>query len=102
MSNRAKIIFSVTAIVLILILLGMTPLNFVHKIGAGCPFSKGKQALKCNPCPFDSILTQEDHGIAVLPLAFSADASIHLSGLEVFDSPLTTSNSPLSAVPLRC
>ena len=80
----------------------MTPLNFVHKIGAGCPLSQGKQALKCNPCPFHSIISQEDHGIAGLPSTLLDDTTVHLPSLEVFNSRSITSNSPLSVVPLRC
>jgi hypothetical protein len=102
MSNRSKIIFSVTAILLIPILFGMTPLNFVQKIGAGCPFSQGKQTLTCNPCPFNSVISQEDHGIAGLPSTLFVVASIDLPGFEVLNSYAITSNSPLSVVPLRC
>jgi len=102
MSNRSKIIFSVTAILLIPILLGMTPLNFVHKIGAGCPLSQDKQALKCNPCPFHSIISQENHGITDLPSALLDSTSIHLPNFEVLNSHSITSNSSLSVVPLRC
>jgi hypothetical protein len=102
MSNRSKIIFSVTAILLIPILLGMTPLNMVQKIGAGCPFSQGKQALTCNPCPFNSIISQEDHGIADLPSTLFVGTSIDLPGFEVLNSHAITSNSLLSPLPLRC
>jgi len=102
MSNRLKIIFSVTAILLIPILLGMTPLNLAQKIGAGCPFSQSKQVLTCNPCPFHSIISQEDHGIADLPSTLFVGTSIHLPNFEIFNSHSITSNSPLSVVPLRC
>ena len=102
MSNGSKIIFSVSAILLIPILLGMTPLNLAQRIGAGCPLSQGKQALTCNPCPFNSIFSQEDHGIADLPVTFFNETSIDLSGFDVLNSHPITSNSPLSVVPLRC
>jgi len=102
MSNRSKIIFSVTAILLIPILLGMTPIRMVQKIGDGCPFSKGKQILNCNPCPFHSITSQEDHGITDLPSMLFNEASIDLPGFDALSSHSITSNSPLSVVPLRC
>ncbi len=102
MSNRSKIIFSVIAILLIPILLGMTPLNMVQKIGAGCPFSKGKQILNCNPCPFNSITSQEYHGIADLPLTIFATASIDLPHFDALSSHSITSNNLLIVVPLRC
>jgi hypothetical protein len=102
MSYRSRIIFSAIAILLLPVLLGMTPLNFVHKIGAGCPFSQAKQALTCNPCPFNSIISQEDHAIADLPVAFFNETSIDLPGFEMLNPLSIISNSALSAVPLRC
>jgi hypothetical protein len=52
MKRRSKTILLITALIMILVLLGLTPLNFVHKLGSGAPLSAGKQILKCNPCPF--------------------------------------------------
>ena len=60
MSGRSKLFFLILAIILIPILLTMTPLNFIQKIGSGCPLAKDKQILKCNPCPFHSLLSQDD------------------------------------------
>ena len=102
MLGRHKLLVFISAVLLIPILLGMTPLNFVHKIGAGCPFSQGKQALKCNPCPFNSIISQEDHGIATLTSMIFDDASIDLPGFQVLNSRSIASNSPLIIAPLRC
>ena len=102
MLGRHKLLILIPSLILIPILFGMIPLNFVQKIGAGCPLSQGKQALKCNPCPFNSIISQEDHGIAGLPSTLLDSTSIHLPGLEVFNSHSITSNSPLSVAPLRC
>ena len=45
MLGRHKLLILIPALILIPILLGMTPLNFVQKIGADVPFSQGKQAL---------------------------------------------------------
>ena len=102
MLGRHKLLLLIPAILLIPILLGMTPLNFVQKISAGCPLSQGKQEVKCNPCPFHSINSPDDHGIADLPSAFFDSASIHLPGLEVLNSHPITSNNLLTVVPLRC
>jgi len=101
MSNRSKI-FSVTAIILIPILLGMTPIKMVQKIGDGCPFSQGKQILNCNLCPFHSIISQEDQGIVNLPLTLFVVATVNLPDFEVLSFRSFTSNSSLSVVPLRC
>jgi len=102
MSHKWRILIIVTTMLLMPILLGLTPLNMAHKIGAGCPFSQGKQALTCNPCPFNSIFSQQDHGIADLPITFFNGTSIDLSGFDVLNSHPITSNSPPNAVPLRC
>ncbi len=102
MSNRSKIIFSVTAILLIPILLGMTPLNFVQKIGAGCPFSQGKQALTCNPCPFHSITSQDDPTIVNLNLTPLDQESTPTFDIQVLDSDSIHSNTTFNSVPLRC
>lgn len=102
MARKWKILIVVTAILLIPILLGMTPLNFVQKIGAGCPLSQGKQALKCNPCPFNSIISQEDHGIANLPSTFFEGDSVDSGALEILNPKSITSNRLFRAVPLRC
>lgn len=102
MPDRNKFLFIILAVILIPILLLMTPLNFVQKIGAGCPFSKGKQALICNPCPFNSIISQEDHGITDLPSMIFNGASLDSLSFKVLNSKSSTSNSLLSLVPLRC
>lgn len=102
MSGRHKLLFIIPAIILIPILLGMTPLNFFQKIAAGCPLSQGKQTLECNSCPFNSIISQEDHGIAGLPSTLLDDTSVYMPSLEVFNSHSFPSNSPLSVVRLRC
>lgn len=102
MSRKWKILIVVTAILLIPILLGMTPLNFVQKIGAGCPFSQGKQSLKCNPCPFNSIISHEEHEIASIHSTFFIAASIDLTAVEFLKSHSITPNRPPNKIPLRC
>jgi hypothetical protein len=102
MLGRPKLLILIPALILIPILLGMTPLKMVQKIGDGCPFSQGKQVLNCNPCPFHSIISQEDHGIVSQPSMLFNEASADLPGFEVLNSISITSNNPLSVVPLRC
>ena len=102
MLGRHKLLILIPALILIPILLGMTPVNFVHKIGAGCPFSQGKQALTCNPCPFNSITTQND-----LPTLSLTSNSLIPESISSFNSligePISIySNTLLQAVPLRC
>ena len=101
MFSKSKLFIFIPAIILLPILLGMTPLNFVQKIGSGCPFSHGKQ-LTCNLCPFNSIVSQDNTTIVSLspiPLEqISLDPSgFKLSGLEAH-LPKICLNSPA----LRC
>jgi hypothetical protein len=102
MSKRSRIILSVTAILLIPILLGMTPLNFVQKIGTGCPLSQSKQVLKCNPCPFNSIVSQDDPTIVNLNLTSLDKEFTPTLGIQVLDSDSIHSNTTFNSVPLRC
>jgi len=101
MYSRSKLLIFIPAIILLPILFGMTPLNFVHKIGNGCPLSHDKQ-ITCNFCPFNSIVSHDDTTIIIvdsIPLEqLSPDPLIlQLSGLDFHPSPLR-----LSSLPLRC
>ena len=102
MLGRHKLILLIPTILLIPILLGMTPLNFIQKIGSGCPFAQGKQTLKCNPCPFHSIVSQVD--LPTLSLASSSPVQGTISSFNsLIGEPISIfSNSLLQAVPLRC
>jgi len=102
MLGKKKLLLIIPVILLIPILLGMTPLNFVHKIGAGCPFSQGKQALQCNPCPFHSIISQDDPTILNLNLTPLDQESLLVQefGISLLES--INSNISFNSVPLRC
>jgi len=103
MSYKWKFLIIVTAIVLIPVLTGMTPVNFVHKIGAGCPFSQGKQVLTCNPCPFHSLISQDDPIVINLSLATSLDQeSTSAVDVQALNSDSIHSNITFNSVPLRC
>jgi len=102
MSGRSKLFILIPTIILIPILLGMTPLNFVQKIGAGCPLSQGKQVLKCNPCPFNSIVSQDDPTIVNLNLTPLDQESTPVLDIQVLDSDSIQSNITFNSVPLRC
>jgi hypothetical protein len=60
MKRRHRTIFLVTALILVPVLLGLTPLNFVQKLASGAPLSPVKQVLKCNPCPFHSVTSHPE------------------------------------------
>ena len=59
MSRKSTWFRLLPAIILIPVLLGLTPLNFIEKMGSGCPFSHSKQ-ISCNHCPFNSLVSHED------------------------------------------
>jgi len=102
MLSRHKLLLLIPTILLIPILLGMTPLNMAHKIGAGCPFSQGKQALTCNPCPFHSIVSHDDPLIVNLNLTPLNQESTPTLDIQVLDPDSVHSNIALNSVPLRC
>lgn len=60
MKRRHKTIFLLTALILMPVLFGITPLNFMHKLASGAPLSPVKQVLKCNPCPFHSLTSHPE------------------------------------------
>ena len=102
MLSRHKLLLLIPTILLIPILLGMTPLNMAHKIGAGCPFSQGKQALTCNPCPFHSIVSHDDPLIVNLNLTPLNQESTPTLDIQVLDPDSIHSNINFNSVPLRC
>jgi hypothetical protein len=102
MLGRHNLLFLIAAVILIPILLGMTPVNFVQKIGAGCPFSQGKQALTCNPCPFNSIISHEDLTSVILnSIPFVQEPMTSLD-FQTLASNSVHSNVTFNSVPLRC
>ena len=59
MSGKKRILFFIPVIILILVLLGMTPLNLFHKLSGHCPFSQEKQIQRASSCLFYSTISQE-------------------------------------------
>jgi len=102
MSNRSKIILSVTVIVLIPILLAMTPLNMAHKLASGGPFTHCKQTHWSNHCPFNSVVSHDDLANVSLNSTpvFLGLPSIQESQISLSDS--AQSNITSNSIPLRC
>ena len=102
MSGRSKLFFLIPAIILIPILLTMTPLNFIQKIGSGCPLAKDKQILKCNPCPFHSLLSQDDLAIVSLDsIPLKQEPPTPLDS-QVLGTDSLRSNISFDSLTLRC
>ena len=102
MLGRHKLLLLIPAILLIPILLGMTPLNFIQKIGSGCPIAQGKQNLKCNPCPFKSLASQQDNmAVTLTPATLEHEETSSYYGFILANN-FALSNNPSNSVPLRC
>ncbi len=105
MFSRSKSTLLITAIILVPILLGMTPLNFSQKIGSGSPFSHNfspSKYFQCNSCPFHSMVSHHDDSVVSLP---SVPLTQNIP--NVFLSPLSEpvsrqSEEFLRSLPLRC
>ena len=102
MVRRNKLLIILTAIFLIPILLVMIPLNFFQKIGSGCPLTQGKQLLRCNPCPFNSLVSQDD--LTIISLNSTPFKHELLSPLDsqVLGTDSLSSNISSKSLPLRC
>jgi len=102
MFNRSKLFFLIPAIILIPILLTMTPLNFIQKIGSGCPLAKDKQILKCNPCPFHSLLSQDDLTIVSLDSIPLKQEPLTSLDSQVLGTDSLRFNISFDSITLRC
>jgi len=98
---RRIMVFSTVAL-LVPILLGLTPMNFVQKIGAGCPLDLGKKIERCNPCPLHSVVSHEDHGLIKLPKILFHVAWNPLDHSGILQSDSLLSVNPPRMTPLRC
>jgi hypothetical protein len=101
MFSRSKLLIFIPAIILLPILLGMTPLNFVHKIGNGCPLSHDKQ-ITCNFCPFNSLVSQDDTTIVSLDSIALEQFSLDPFSFQLWGLDSHRSDIRLSSFPLRC
>ena len=102
MLGRSKLLIVIPAIVLIPILLGMTTLNFIQKIGSGCPLAQGKQILKCNPCPFNSLVSHDDLTIVSLDSMSLKQESPSPLDPKVLATDSLRSNISFDSLTLRC
>jgi hypothetical protein len=102
MLGRYKLLLLIPAVLLILILLGMTPFNMAHKLASGAPLTHCKQAQWSNHCPFNSLISHED------PTIVNLNATpLNLELTPTLDTPILDldsihSNITFSSVPLRC
>jgi hypothetical protein len=102
MLGRHKLLILIAAIILIPILLGMTPVNMVHKLSNGCPFSHSKQIQRTDSCLSDSAISHDDPIIVNLNVAPLEEESTPAFDIQVFDSNSIHSNIIFGSAPLRC
>ena len=103
MLGRHKLLILITAVLLIPLLLGMTPVNFVHKLSNGCPCSHGKQIQRSGPCLFHSVIPHDDLTSVTLN-SIPLDHELLLASLDfkLFVSTSLHPNSFVNSIPLRC
>jgi hypothetical protein len=102
MLGRHKLLILIPAALLIPILLGMTPVNMVHKLSNGCPFSHSKQIQRSDSCLSNSAISHDDPTIVNLNLTPLDQESTPTFDIQVFDSKSIRSNATFNSVPLRC
>jgi len=99
---RHKLLILIPVILLILVFLGMTPLNMAHRLTSRGFFTHCKQAQCSNHCPFHSIISHDDPTIVNLNLTSLDQESTPTFDIHVLDPDSTHSNVTFNSVPLRC
>jgi hypothetical protein len=106
MPRKSNIIFIISAIILIPIILGMSPIKIGQKLVGKCPCGHCKTATNFTPRLFNTVTSQNhanDVGVVGLPPPpFVLRSTALLSG-ELIDNEVTIiSNYFSEAPPLRC
>ena len=102
MLSRRRLLIVIPAALLIPILLGMTPVNMVHKLSNGCPFSHSKQIQRSDSCLSNSAISHDDPTIVNLNSTLLDQKSTPTLDIQVLDSDFIHSNLTFNSVPLRC
>ena len=102
MLGRHKLLLLIPAVILILILLGMTPLNMSYRLASGGPSTHGKQACWNNHCLFHSLMSHDDPTIVNLNVTPLDQESTPSFDIQVLDPDSIHSNMTFNSVPLRC
>jgi len=106
MLKKRNILFIITAVVLIPVILGLTPVKFIQKIGSGCPLNHGKVAL--GPCIYHSVTSQysmecDTYHTALLQLnSIILQAFSNLHKVAYYFEVTEDSKPSKKAPPLRC
>jgi hypothetical protein len=104
--KKHNIFFTFSAIVLIFILLGITPIKIGQKTAKACPVADSKGAMSSTPCIFNAVTSQihtdtvGDVGLPPPPFVF--DSTALLSGETIDNHVVIVSNYLSETPPLRC
>jgi hypothetical protein len=101
--RRHGLIDMIVACILIVLITGMIPLNYAHKLSRGCPFSHNMKA-KLSPCFHDSVTSSSDlAGAVALPASGPAGPEeVPVRTASAFDFRSPTVNALMEGPPLRC
>src|SRR4030042_277537 len=99
MFGRSRLLILITALFLIPILLGMTPLNMAHRLANGGPFTHGKQGCINNYCPFHSLVSHDDPIVINLTSLPLDQGSVPDSSIQVVEVDPFPSNIPSNSIP---
>jgi len=103
--RKRHTLFILSAVILILIFLGMTPVKIGLKAANACPLDDGKRVICSTPCIFNTVTSQThkddigDAGLPPFPVVFNSKA-LPL-GEAVDDHPVTVLNLLAETPPLR-
>jgi hypothetical protein len=106
MRKNHNILFIISAVALIFIFLGMTPIKIGQKLTGQCPMADGKVAMSSTPCIFNTVTSQyhtDNVGDARLPPPpFVFNSTALLSGETIDNHVVIVSNYLSETPPLRC
>ena len=106
MRKKHNILFIISAVALIFILLGLTPIKIGQKMANACPVTDGKAVQCSTPCIFNTVTSQYhtdnvgDAGLPPPPFVF--DSTALLSGETIDNHVVIVSNYLSETPPLRC
>ncbi len=97
----------VTAMVLVVVVIGLPAMKFVQKLPTGCPFAQSKTALNCcNPCIYRAVASPIETGdlFAAVPPSAPPDtlALPDLSEENIDPVVIIASDNFPETIPLRC
>jgi len=102
--RKRHTLFIISAVILILIFLGMTPVKIGLKVANACLPDDGKRVICSTPCIFNTVTSQthkDDIGDARLPPFSAVFKSTAPLGEAVDDRPVTVLNLLSETPPLR-